>query len=193
MNILKKNNKKDGFTPLEILKNSIEARKNNQKSLTGFTLIELLVVIAIIGLLSTIVMVSLNSARTKARNANRNAAIKQLSTAFNMAADANSGTFPNTSGSWVCVSASCYSGWASYAALAAVDSATSPYIQKPVDPPEGIRNYGGYLYNSSWGTTGYPTGDYLTWMLEPSATNCGIGGPIYWSNSNNVQCVAKID
>jgi type II secretion system protein G len=50
----------------------------------GFTLIELLVVIAIIGLLSTLAVVSLNSARQKSRDAKRVSDIKQVQTALEM-------------------------------------------------------------------------------------------------------------
>lgn len=48
----------------------------------GFTLIELLVVISIIGLLSSIVMASLNTARTKARDVRRMQDLAQLDRAI---------------------------------------------------------------------------------------------------------------
>ena len=54
------------------------------KKKQGFTLIELLVVIAIIGILSSVVLASLNSARTKARDAKRVSDVKQIQLALEM-------------------------------------------------------------------------------------------------------------
>lgn len=50
----------------------------------GFTLIELLVVIAIIGLLSSVVLASLNSARTKSRDSNRISDLRNIQLALEM-------------------------------------------------------------------------------------------------------------
>ncbi|NTV22448.1 MAG: prepilin-type N-terminal cleavage/methylation domain-containing protein [Candidatus Yonathbacteria bacterium] len=55
----------------------------------GFTLIELLVVIAIIGILSSVVLASLNSAREKSRDAKRVSDIKQLQLALELYYDTN--------------------------------------------------------------------------------------------------------
>ena len=64
-----------------------------QTTKRGFTLIELLVVIAIIGILSSVVLASLNSARQKARDARRVADIKQLQLALELYFDTNR-TYP---------------------------------------------------------------------------------------------------
>ena len=52
------------------------------KNKKSFTLIELLVVIAIIGVLSTVVLISLKSIRAKARDARRLSDMKQIQTAL---------------------------------------------------------------------------------------------------------------
>jgi type II secretion system protein G len=68
----------------------------------GFTLIELLVVIAIIGILASIVMVSLSGAKAKARDARRQADIKSIQLALSLYYNDN-GMYPkniySTSGS----------------------------------------------------------------------------------------------
>ncbi|MDP7368638.1 MAG: type II secretion system protein [Candidatus Pacebacteria bacterium] len=63
-------------------------RKTENK---GFTLIELLVVIAIIGILSSVVLTSLNSARQKSRDAKRIAELRQLQTALQLFYEDNQG------------------------------------------------------------------------------------------------------
>ena len=55
----------------------------------GFTLIELLVVIAIIGIVSSVVLASLNSARQKGRDARRISDVKQVQLALELFYDAN--------------------------------------------------------------------------------------------------------
>ncbi|MFA6271877.1 MAG: type II secretion system protein [Patescibacteria group bacterium] len=62
----------------------------------GFTLIELLVVIAIIGLLATIAVVALNSARTDARNVKRKADLSQIANALEIYYD-RYGRYPDNS------------------------------------------------------------------------------------------------
>lgn len=102
-----------------------------KKNSRGFTLIELLVVIAIIGVLSSVVLASLNTARQKSRDAKRQADIKQLQIALELYFDANS-SYPNQ---------------ATAAAVSGISAALTPtYIASiPSDPLAG----GAYFYQSS--------------------------------------------
>ncbi|MDP2665547.1 MAG: type II secretion system protein, partial [bacterium] len=64
----------------------------------GFTLIELLVVIAIIGVLSAVVMASMNTAREKARDAQRVANVNQIATAIALYETDSGGVPPGEDG-----------------------------------------------------------------------------------------------
>ncbi len=75
----------------------VKKLKQNQK---GFTLIELLVVIAIIGLLASVVLLALNSARSKSRDAKRVADVRQMTSALELFYNDNNG-YPATLSSLV--------------------------------------------------------------------------------------------
>ncbi len=156
----------------------------------AFTLIELLVVIAIIGLLSTIAVVSLSSARSKARDTKRQADIKQLITAMQLYYDANN-KYPDASGALGCNcgtsilgmcclghvdGVSCHTNTAR--GCTALNNALVPYIANIPDDPEHAPNtYGdAYLYMNQ-GSVGGSSAPALHWGYDQvtNATNC-FGG-----------------
>ncbi len=128
-------------------------------STKGFTLIELLVVIAIIGLLASIILVSLGSARTKSRDAKRAADLKDFETALELYYSDN-GHYPYTN-SWTSFDSPQYSSNPIYSgpngtgsALGTLTQAMAPYIGALADP----RNLGtdsGYLYINMGGANDY--------------------------------------
>ncbi len=66
--------------------------KNNR----AFTLIELLIVIAIIGVISSIVLSSLNTSRNRANDAKRISSIKQVQTALEAYYNDNNSQYPTS-------------------------------------------------------------------------------------------------
>ena len=105
----------------------------------GFTLIELLVVIAIIGLLSSIVLASLNTARAKSRDARRVSEAKQVMNALQLYSLNNNGQYPASPGT---ADAAC--GGVAYCLATISPSLVPAYLPAiPVDPqyPNNNRNY----------------------------------------------------
>ncbi len=91
----------------------------------GFTLIELLVVISIIGLLTSIMIVSISAARQKAKNTKVAADLKQLATAVTLLQEAT-GKWPN----------GCPPGQAS-GPEADLDTAQAGVVARPIAADQG--------------------------------------------------------
>jgi prepilin-type N-terminal cleavage/methylation domain-containing protein len=64
------------------------------RAAAGFTLIELLTVVAIIGIITTVVTVSLSSARKQARDVRRKADLQTIQSAVEVYANAHAGAVP---------------------------------------------------------------------------------------------------
>jgi prepilin-type N-terminal cleavage/methylation domain-containing protein len=121
-------------------------KKSKEK---GFTLIELLVVVAIISILSSIVMVSLNTARAKGRDAKRLAEIHSLQNALELYYNDN-GHYPDICGAGSSFVSIPGSGWSTLL--------PSSYIgSMPIDPLNAVGYYG-YYYCTQYkpnGNCGY--------------------------------------
>lgn len=126
------------------------------KNTRGFTLIELLVVIAIIGILSSVVLASLSTARNKANDAKRQSDLHSLQIAVELYYSKN-GTYPVTGAVWSGV-ASPANGVADYIPGLVADKDISKLPQDPAYPqaPIGAPCNGSwpsmYLYRSDTGT-----------------------------------------
>lgn len=137
-----------------------------KKESRGFTLIELLVVIAIIGLLSSVVLASLNNARKKGRDARRVSDLKQLQVALELYYSDN-GVYPTLT-----TVNTTKAGFD--AALTALTSGGHiPAI--PADPTNSGTSI--YYYKSTAGGTYYCLGANLeTTPLPASSCNTGATG-----------------
>jgi len=151
----------------------------------GFTLIELLVVIAIIGLLASVVLVSLNGARMKARDTKRIADLKQMNTALALYYDANNSQYPNC-GEWS------YSTDVNWNTTGCLQTALAPYMPKlPVDPKNNAASpwsTGNYSY--SYGVVGGLQDYDLVAQVEDTSNfdRCQAKNWVFHANSPGVWC-----
>ena len=130
----------------------------------GFTLIELLVVVAIIGLLSTLSVVALGSARKKANDSKRLLDIKQVQTALELYYTDNN-EYPTAAA--VNLGDTEY-GCIDSGGFGALGACTDPYMD---NIPKGTSNDEYYEYKSADGS------DYtITATLEIGGGNFAAGG-----------------
>jgi prepilin-type N-terminal cleavage/methylation domain-containing protein len=148
------------------------------KNTKGFTLIELLVVISIIGLLTSVILVSLNTAREKARNARSISQLQQYQKAFEIYRSTY-GEYPRTntsaSGAWACLGTGYAGGncWsAPYSENPTFNALIEPYIDTSAIPGAITDpSYQGTLYRHLRSGDGY---NIIT-ILEGASTPCPFG------------------
>ncbi|MFZ4499897.1 MAG: type II secretion system protein [Minisyncoccia bacterium] len=106
----------------------------------GFTLIELLVVIAVIGILASVVLASLNSARKKGADAKIKSELKQIATALELYYDTY-GTYAAVGSGYMDMGA----GWVTYADGASYPKAITTKLAEEGYLGTGFVNEANYM------------------------------------------------
>lgn len=160
---------------------------------TGFTLIELLVVIAIIGILASVVLSSLNSARASARDIARVSLFKNIQTSLELYRNAN-GSYPGVGTHYY--SADCNAG-ASPAWTSVFNSAYDTYMDVPArDSAGGCMIYSN-ISNTAWWCYPQASGnanaikpsDYQYFLVMPVESELSYTQYPRWNNSTNRRCI----
>jgi prepilin-type N-terminal cleavage/methylation domain-containing protein len=123
-------------------------KKQSKSWCRGFTLIELLIVIAIVGVLSTVVLASLNSARAKARDSARISNVKEVQKALAIF-HSDYGSYPVSAnnGNWA-GNGSDYGSLSNTGVNGYIPNLAPTYIKElPIDPNQ--TNANGYIYKSN--------------------------------------------
>lgn len=158
-------------------------RRNGQ---AGFTLIELLVVIAIIGILSSVVLASLNSARKKGRDSRRISDVKQIQLALELYYDAN-GAYPTTLGS---TSSSPLVSGGYIASLPTDPTNSAVYKYAPYAATGSLTICSGYHLGASLETTNHAS---LANDADASGGTLCTGGTAEFDGVDGAKCDASAD
>ena len=134
-----------------------------KKTQKGFTLIELLVVIAIIGILSSVVLASLSTARQKSRDAKRVSDIGQVQLALELFFDAKQ-SYPSTTpsicgaaGTAACTPSQATAANGIDAAIVGLADVKQAFLPKAPLPAGGAGNAKSYYYRATYDNAGVLT------------------------------------
>lgn len=171
-----------------------------QKNTKGFTLIELLVVVSIIGLLSSVVLASLNSARIKAGNATRVNVIGEYYKAFFLfyyTYDAFPWDNGVPGGSEICLSSTTTNcGTPPFPISTNVINALSPYIKlgpafdifEGFDSGVSIGPLVGPRYQCEIANGNLCTRGYFIYYVKGNQAQCGWGAHGTYQFDNGTAC-----